>query len=158
MTDRLRHATGHAKRVLGSLAAQAVMVVVGMASLGLAAYVNVRQISLNERQRELTACLAGYNDDSNRVTAARAQLADQDRALDAQDQADYRRAFVSLHALTATLNDPHATRPERAAAFAAFDRVLAEVDASGAAINAARARHAEERRRNPIPEPPSQRC
>ncbi|MFY1686508.1 hypothetical protein [Plantactinospora sp. WMMB782] len=111
------------RKIVGALdsrtATRAVQLVAVVALL-LSIYIGIEQ-------RQLTACLAEYNEANNRVTAARYQAAEQDRQ--AQD-AMFR----------AVADDPRSALGQ----IRQYTELRAQSD--------------EQRRQNPLPSPPSQRC
>lgn len=148
----LRAVRRAAERVYGSRGAAALAILVSMASMALAVYVEVGQINL-------TRCLAAYNERAAVVSAARARVATEDRALDQSDRAAQDRAEAAMDLLLDALNaSPPASLASRRAAFAHLDRVRDASAATRARNKVLRQRHDEERSRNPIPDPPSERC
>jgi hypothetical protein len=145
---------------LSSQTALAVTVTVAVAGLALAFYVAVAQINL-------TNCLAAYNEAASRATAARADAAGQDRALDLRlrgvDTAD--RGLDRMDAAAFDTALAAIGTPRQLDAFAALRRqrqATAERrddnDALRAELATQRAALEVRRRNNPLPAPPSQRC
>lgn len=121
---------------------------------------------------QVSGCLAAYSERSAVSMAARANAAAEDRRLteaegriDDSDRARYRADQAAMARLLAKLGDPDAARSERAAEFVNLLKVTTEtsriLDANAAQrdqIRLERAQIEAERRRNPVPSPPSQTC
>ncbi len=105
---------------LDSRPADLLVKAIAIAALMLSIYIGIEQ-------RQLTGCLAEYNEANNQVTAARYGAAEQDRA--AQDA-----MFVAV------AEDPRSALN----AIRTYTEQRREAD--------------EQRRLNPLPAPPSQRC
>ncbi len=121
-------AAGAAWRWLDSKAATRIIQLVAIASLLLALFVGLRQYSLAD-------CLSRYSDDNARTSAQRLLAAEQDRK--------------ALDEMIAQVAGARSAPPSEAGrqVSEAFDRYLqqrAEADA--------------QRKRNPPPQPPSERC
>ena len=158
-----RHTVDRIAAALSSRPAVAFSVLIAFMAMGLALYVEVRQINL-------TDCQAAYSEASAKRSAIVTEIATQDRALDRSDaEAD---AVVAV----ARRADDQASRATLLAVAArdrtqmqtAFARWLATSGALEQAQDSAqkvkdanakqRMRNEQERKRNPLPAPPSQRC
>lgn len=118
----------------------------------------------------VSGCLAQYADASARSTAARAQAATEDRAVEEadrrvndRDRAAAARADDALDRVLLSMASRDQAKTQ--AAFADLLRVRAEVAEARAESAAARmandeirARNEQARARNPVPPPPSQSC
>lgn len=154
---RLRSRAVH---VLSSPAALAATFVVAVVGLLVAFYVTLAQINL-------TNCLAEYNDDNARSSAARLQAGAEDRALDLQERAvdtrDRRLKEVDDAAFDLALASVGTSRQNEA-----FDALRRARQATGEQrrdndevrqrLAAQRQRSELRRAQNPPPAPPSQRC
>ncbi len=128
MTEEVKASAGRAWRLLDSQAVTRTIQLVAIASLLLALLVGLRQFQLAD-------CLATYSDDNARSSAQRIAAAEQDRK--------------ALDEMIAQVAGARSAPPSEAGrqVSEAFDRYLqqrAEADA--------------QRKRNPPPQPPSERC
>lgn len=114
----------------------------------------------DEQQRRLAECVADYAEKSAIATAARAELAAQDRQLDESDrQATQANEDAWDRVLTEVAKQqPGQRNPAVATAFANLVKIRERSAATRAANNRARDRNEETRRLNPIPAPPSELC
>lgn len=138
------------EEALSSRRAVATAVVVAFIALGLAVYVEVRQINL-------TNCLAAFNDDSAKSTSARARIAAEDRLVDEADRRAVATNEEALDRLLLTLASG-GTQAERRQSFAELIRVRRATAEQRIRNEETRKRNEAERKRNPVPAPPSQRC
>lgn len=147
-------------RTLSSPAALAATVLVALGGLMLAFYVALAQINL-------TDCLANYNEQSAAATAARAGAAAQDRALDIDAQAidanDRRLKRIDDEGINTALSSLGTANQRDAFAGLLRQRTATQLqreanDADRTQLAERRAMIEEERKRHPLPAPPSQQC
>lgn len=107
---------------------------------------------------KVQSCQASYADKSATATAARADIAREDRELDEKDRQARDRAEVALdNALAALVAVPN-NQQKTGLAFANLVAVRKEVAAVRVETNRQRAENELERQQSPPPPPPSQTC
>ena len=144
--------------VMGALA-----VLVAVAALGLAVYVESRQLNL-------TDCVREYNDAKAVRDQIINEIATDDRALDVRDRDAAAQVFDATAVAQSAMQEfllvlPTGDQAKAAQALAAFVRANAELGTVQATAKTVRVenktvreRHEQERKNNPLPAPPAQRC